>query len=56
MIDLSTLEALIELAQRAPKSRTERLWLEALIERINALVKRLPTEEKAMSDNQGCET
>jgi hypothetical protein len=35
VIDIPSLEALIELANRAPKSRTEALFLRGVVDRLN---------------------
>lgn len=43
-VTLTELQALIELAARAPKSRAETLWLQALVVKINENTKREPDE------------
>lgn len=44
MLDLTDLQALIEMAERAPQSKGETLWLAQLVTRINA---QLAEQQKA---------
>ena len=51
MIDVQTLGALIELAQRAPKSKTEQLWLNQLVVRLDEALEEGEKGKNSMSDN-----